>query len=46
VIGEISIDVIELQRLLLVSYSRFVYTTVVAFFLKIAPTDTPVLEER
>ena len=44
-IGDISIDVIELQRLLLVSYSRFAYAAVVALFLQITPTDTAELEE-
>ena len=40
-IGEISIKVIELQRLLLVSYPRFAYAAVVTFVSEISPTDTP-----
>ena len=35
----VSIYVVELQRLLLISYSRFAYAAVVAFVSEIAPTD-------
>ena len=35
----VSIYVVELQRLLLISYPRFAYAAVVAFVSEIAPTD-------
>ena len=44
-IGEISIDVIELQRLLLVSYPRFAYAAGVALIFEISPADAAVQQE-
>jgi hypothetical protein len=45
VIGAISINVIELQRLLLVGYPSLVYTAVVTLILQVTPTDTAELQE-